>query len=178
MNSPSLKTGRVPVAAENPVEAALRRFGEAVGPKSPDIARQFRALMDAMETELAHSRATVAACGEEITRVNRLNEQLGAALASAVKIASEAAEEWDKAPEGMRAGKILLALAGHRRGYRPDTDRIHRVLAGRALAQAFAAGKPASPIEPADAHAEGDAGLQPGPGSLPAGPGPLSKVTP
>lgn len=49
-------------------------------------------------------------------------------LVSAVKIADEAAEEWDKAPAGMRAGKILLALAGHRKGYRPDTDAIHAAL--------------------------------------------------
>jgi hypothetical protein len=49
-------------------------------------------------------------------------------LISAVKIANEAAEEWDKAPSGMRAGKILLALAGHRKGYRPDTDAIHAAL--------------------------------------------------
>lgn len=57
----------------------------------------------------------------EITKLHSL-------LASAVKIAGEAAEEWDKAPAGMRAGKILLALAGHRRGYRPDTDAIHAAL--------------------------------------------------
>lgn len=54
--------------------------------------------------------------------------ELESTLRSAVKIANEAAEEWDKAPSGMRAGKILLALAGHRRGYRPDTDAIHAAL--------------------------------------------------
>jgi hypothetical protein len=51
-------------------------------------------------------------------------------LVAAVRIAGEAAEEWDKAPGGMRAGKILLALAGHRPGYRADTDDIHASLAG------------------------------------------------
>jgi len=50
------------------------------------------------------------------------------ALEAAIKIANEAAEEWDKAPEGMRAGKILLALAGHRPGYRADIDAIHAAL--------------------------------------------------
>jgi hypothetical protein len=50
------------------------------------------------------------------------------ALASAVMIANEAAQEWDKAPAGMRAGKILLALAGHGKGYRSDTDAIHAAL--------------------------------------------------
>lgn len=54
-----------------------------------------------------------------------------AALASAVKIAGEAADEWDKAPEGMRAGKIIMALAGHVPGYRADTDAIHAAIKGK-----------------------------------------------
>lgn len=49
-------------------------------------------------------------------------------LASSVLIAQDAAAEWDEAPEGMKAGKILLALAGHVKGYRPDTDAIHEFL--------------------------------------------------
>ncbi len=49
-------------------------------------------------------------------------------LRQATVIADEAATEWDKAPDGMRAGKILLALAGHMPGYRSDTDTIHGVL--------------------------------------------------
>ncbi len=55
------------------------------------------------------------------------------ALAEAVRIADEAQDEWDKAPSGMRAGKILIALAGHGKGYRADTDAIHSVLAGAPL---------------------------------------------
>lgn len=51
------------------------------------------------------------------------------ALERAIKIAEEAATEWDAAPQGMRAGKILLALAGHRPGYRIDIDEIHKALA-------------------------------------------------
>lgn len=50
------------------------------------------------------------------------------ALERAVKIADEASQEWDSAPAGMRAGKILLALAGHRPGYRADIDEIHDAL--------------------------------------------------
>lgn len=50
------------------------------------------------------------------------------ALERAIKVVNEAAEEWDKAPEGMRAGKILLALAGHRPRYRVDIDEIHDAL--------------------------------------------------
>lgn len=34
---------------------------------------------------------------------------LFAALEAAIKVAGEAREEWDKAPEGMRAGKLLIA---------------------------------------------------------------------
>jgi hypothetical protein len=51
------------------------------------------------------------------------------ALQAAIKIADEAREEWDKAPAGMRAGKLLIALSGHLKGYRPDIDAIHAALA-------------------------------------------------
>lgn len=54
-----------------------------------------------------------------------LLKQASLALDSAVAIASEAAEEWDKAPSGMRAGKILLALCGHVNGYRADITAFH-----------------------------------------------------
>lgn len=60
-------------------------------------------------------------------RLNRA-DALEAALRSAIKIAEEAADEWDKAPSGMRAGKILLALAGHVKGYRADITAIHAAL--------------------------------------------------
>jgi hypothetical protein len=71
-----------------------------------------------------------ALCTALIESMDRV-EELEFGLAAAVQIAGEAAEEWDKAPEGMRAGKILLALAGHRPRYRPDTDAIHAALAAR-----------------------------------------------
>jgi hypothetical protein len=51
------------------------------------------------------------------------------ALERAIKIAGEAQREWDAAPEGMRAGKILMALSGHAPGYRSDVDEIHDALA-------------------------------------------------
>lgn len=54
---------------------------------------------------------------------------LQAALAHAIKVAEEAREEWDEAPSGMRAGKILIALAGGCPGYRRDIDDIHEALA-------------------------------------------------
>ena len=55
--------------------------------------------------------------------------ELLAALKSAVGIASEAAREWDMAPNGMKAGKLLLALCGHVKGYRRDIDAIHEAIA-------------------------------------------------
>jgi len=50
------------------------------------------------------------------------------ALETAIKVADEAAREWDAAPQGMKAGKLLLALCGHIKGYRPDIDSIHAAL--------------------------------------------------
>jgi hypothetical protein len=79
------------------------------------------------EKPIDHVSALCTALLENMDRV----EELEFGLAAAVQIAGEAAEEWDKAPEGMRAGKILLALAGHRPRYRPDTDAIHATLAAR-----------------------------------------------
>ena len=55
-------------------------------------------------------------------------QELADALRSAVKVAEQAEIEWDQAPGGMRAGKILLALCGRVPGYRTDTDAIHNVL--------------------------------------------------
>ncbi|HSM79196.1 MAG TPA: hypothetical protein VLT57_16270 [Bryobacteraceae bacterium] len=76
---------------------------------------------------LAHIRATSSRpSGAAAMREAAAN--LLAALKSAVKIADEAADEWDNAPDGMRAGKLLVALAGHRKGYRADIDAIHEAI--------------------------------------------------
>lgn len=50
------------------------------------------------------------------------------ALASAIRVAEEARREWDAAPDGMKAGKLLIALSGHCPGYRADIDAIHAAL--------------------------------------------------
>lgn len=66
-----------------------------------------------------------------LSRLSQLeaeNREWKVLLASAVKIAGEAADEWDTAPTGMRAGKIILALAGRIPGYRADTDAIRQAL--------------------------------------------------
>jgi hypothetical protein len=63
------------------------------------------------------------------------NAQLRAALKKAIKVADEARDEWDKAPSGMRAGKILIALSGNCPGYRKDIDEIHAAIAGTSNAE-------------------------------------------
>jgi hypothetical protein len=71
-------------------------------------------------------------CGvaaDEVERLEAVNADLLAALKTAIRIADEARDEWDKAPSGMRAGKLLIALSGHLKGYRPDIDSIHAALA-------------------------------------------------
>lgn len=72
--------------------------------------------------------AFIAAARRDVPRLVERVRELEAALRSAVKIADEAAIEWDNAPSGMRAGKILLALAGRVPGYRADTDAVHAAL--------------------------------------------------
>lgn len=51
------------------------------------------------------------------------------ALKTAVSIADLARKEWDATPDGMRAGKLLIALAGGCPGYRADIDAIHAAIA-------------------------------------------------
>lgn len=50
------------------------------------------------------------------------------ALRSVKDIAFEAHREWYEDNDA-RVGKILLALAGHRKKYRSDIDRIHAAIA-------------------------------------------------
>lgn len=51
-------------------------------------------------------------------------ERLRAALDSFVRIAHEAATEWDNGNDA-RVGKILIAMSGRVPGYRADIDAIH-----------------------------------------------------
>lgn len=84
--------------------------------------------MSLQDNELKRLRATVSGAHGTVKQLQSENASLRARLADAVRIASEAADEWDRAPSGMKAGKILLALAGHVPGYRADTDAIHSAL--------------------------------------------------
>lgn len=52
---------------------------------------------------------------------------LESALTAAIEVADQARDEWDLAPQGMKAGKLLIALSGGLPGYRPDIDAIHRI---------------------------------------------------
>jgi hypothetical protein len=70
----------------------------------------------------------VRSCADVPTLLDAL-EAAQRELRNAVKIAGEAADEWDRAPSGMRAGKILIALSGKCPGYRADIDAIHAVIA-------------------------------------------------
>jgi urease accessory protein UreF len=57
-------------------------------------------------------------------KVARMRE----ALKAAIKVAAESQREWDAAPSGMKAGKLLIALAGGLPKYRADIDEIHAAL--------------------------------------------------
>lgn len=63
----------------------------------------------------------------EIRRLREENERKRELLQSVVAFADEAWSKWD-ADDDMRVGKMLVALAGHCSGYRPDTDAIHAAL--------------------------------------------------
>lgn len=64
----------------------------------------------------------------EIEQLRAEKAALIAALQSAVKIAHEARVQWDEAPSGMRAGKLLIALSGKCPDYRADIDAIHAAI--------------------------------------------------
>lgn len=74
---------------------------------------------DLVEFGLMETRAKAAE-----TRV----EELTKALRTAIKVANEARQEWDKAPDGMRAGKLLIALSDPSLNYRADITAMHRAV--------------------------------------------------
>ncbi len=61
--------------------------------------------------------------------MTELEIALTKALRHAIEVAEEARVEWDEAPSGMRAGKLLIALTGGIPIYRADITEIHDVLA-------------------------------------------------
>lgn len=77
---------------------------------------------------------------ERIRTCWNLHDEMLEALKEAVRIAELARLEWDRAPEGMRAGKLLIALAGGCPGYRADIDAIHAVIAKATVPKAVLSG--------------------------------------
>jgi hypothetical protein len=50
------------------------------------------------------------------------------ALKTAIRIANEARIEWDRAPGGMKAGKLLISLSDPTLNYRADITEMHAAL--------------------------------------------------
>jgi hypothetical protein len=75
------------------------------------------------ESKSTAFKVALTLCGREAALP--ATPSLASALCSAIAIANEAVTEWDRAPSSARPGKILMALAGHRPGYRKDTDLVH-----------------------------------------------------
>lgn len=122
---PDLSDERVREADEL-ADAVLKAAGSALRhyyPSNKDAIR--RAAAAGIEAILA-SRAADSA--EPTPSRNDVLEEAARALARAVSVAEEARKEWDKAPSGARAGKLLIALGGHCPGYRRDIDEIHSTL--------------------------------------------------
>ena len=127
---------RKQTAAERPLHVNL-------GPKRYEIGRQLRAIVTEAENweaaaeqvaalfhRLSGFLAAFAAGSDEkiVALRNRVadleadNVAMRAALLSVPRIAEEIRLKWD---EGMRAGKLLIALIDPRLRYRPDTTFIH-----------------------------------------------------
>lgn len=64
----------------------------------------------------------------EVLNQTKLKQAMRA-IDLAIKIAEEAREEWDKAPSGMKAGKLLIALIDPSLRYRDDITEMHNIRA-------------------------------------------------
>lgn len=82
-----------------------------------------------MSAEVDEAWPVMSDAGAEIERLRVLNSELLSALLAFRSITKEARMAWDIAPDGMRAGKLLIALSGKLPGYRADIDAIHVALA-------------------------------------------------
>ncbi len=92
----------------------------------------------------ANAAYIVEACNAYPDLLKQRDALIGA-LEHAVDVAEEARKEWDAAPQGMRAGKLLIALGGNLPGYRADIDAIHSALA-RAKGQSCMSAAPSTPV--------------------------------
>lgn len=76
----------------------------------------------------AHEMNMIAEPWELAAAIDAVVSPLRAALRTAVKVADEARDEWDKVPSGMKAGKLLIALSQPSLNYRADITAMHAVL--------------------------------------------------
>lgn len=104
----------------DPDRASTVASGEAV-PRDTKVLEELRFLSshDPLYGEV-FARAASALQASEQALVLALDT-----ITAMIEVASEARDEWDAAPQGMRAGKLLIALCGSMKGYRHDIDAIH-----------------------------------------------------
>ena len=76
--------------------------------------------------QLGYAQAEITRLKEQIVAERRLAIK---ALETAIDVAGEAREEWDKAPAKMKAGKLLIALSESSFKYRADITAMHTILA-------------------------------------------------
>lgn len=86
-----------------------------------------------LKKQLTQSKADFQVCHRSATvrihEVKAINEELAGALEATLNVAEEARKEWDAAPQGMKAGKLLCALTDKNINYRADISAIHAALA-------------------------------------------------
>lgn len=104
----------------------LDEFEQALRERDYYIAAHDRACQETREV-LAREAAAARSAPETTAPLCVDCLELKNALAAAVGVANEAREYHDR-DNDMRVMKLLLALSGHVKGYRADTDRIHDVL--------------------------------------------------
>jgi hypothetical protein len=117
---------------------------------SADVLERIRKIM-------REDALTLGECEEVIACQCEMTGRLLSALLLARSVAEEARVEWDEAPAGMKAGKLLIALSGALPGYRADIDEIHNAIAS-AMSAGTAETQSGSGLQPASAAREaGDA---------------------
>jgi hypothetical protein len=87
-----------------------------------------RAILERARAVVREGALTLEDCGQVIAACTERMGRLLGALLIARSVAEEVRVEWDEAPAGMRAGKLLIALSGALPGYRADIDEIHAAI--------------------------------------------------
>jgi hypothetical protein len=116
-SNPKGKAMTTPTPSPTEARARLAKLLDATNPTYPhtyDRSHPGHGLLADIRALLAREEALVGAL--------RLASDT---VTAAIEVASQARDEWDVAPAGMKAGKLLIALAGELPKYRPDIDAIH-----------------------------------------------------